>query len=248
MATSTLELSTGVAAAFARSPMATAGAAWELAGNSEGRFRLGFGSQVRAHVECRYGAPFAPPGPRLRDYVDAVRAYFRAFAGEAPLDHRGPYYRLTLLAQAWTPRVHAHGRIPINVAAVNPWMCRRAGEVADGVHVHPLHSARYLHDRLLPAVREGAALVGRGADEVALTIPLFAVAGDTAEARAGTLARARQQIAFYGSTKAYAFQFDDLGYEGTSAALNERLDAGDPKGMAAVVTDEMLGHFAVLDT
>ncbi len=246
LATRTLRLSTGVAVAFARSPMVTAGAAWELAANSEGRFRLGLGSQVRAHVERRYGTSFAPPGPRLRDYVEAVRACFRAFGGQAPLDHHGPYYRLSLLPPAWAPRPHPFGDIPIDVAAVNPWMCRMAGEVADGVHVHPLHSTQYLRQRLLPAVGEGAARAGRSAAEVELTIPVFAVVGDTPEARAASLARARRQIAFYGSTQAYAFQFDDLGFEGTSSVLNDRLKAGDLDGMDAVVTDEMLGHFAVV--
>lgn len=248
MATRSLRLSTGIAVAFARSPMVTAGAAWELAANSEGRFRLGLGSQVRAHVERRYGAEFTPPGPRLRDYVQAVRACFRAFRGEAPLDYRGRYYRLTLLPREWSPRPHPYGDVPIDVAAVNTWMCRMAGEVADGVHVHPLHSMHYLRHRLLPALDEGAAAVGRRAADVELTVPVFAVAGDTAAQRAEGLARARQQIAYYGSTRAYAFQFDDLGFAGTSAALNARLKAGDPEGMAAVITDEILEHFAVVGT
>lgn len=245
-ATSRLDLSTGIAVAFARSPMVTAGMAWELAELTGGRFRLGLGSQVRAHVERRYGAPFDSPGPRLRDYVDAVRACLRAFAGDGPLEHRGPFYELTLLPAAWAPRRHAFGDIKIDVAAVNPWMCRMAGAVADGVHVHPLHSVPYLRNRLLPAVGEGAARAGRTLGHVELTVPVFAVPGDSAEERAPLLASARRQIAFYGSTRAYAFQFDDLGFAGTSAMLNERLKAGDLEGMADVVTDEILEHFAVV--
>ena len=241
-----LELATGIAVAFARSPMLAAGLAWELADNTAGRFRLGLGSQVRAHVERRYGAAFDPPGPRLRDYVDAVRACFRAFRGEGPLLHEGPYYRLSLLPDAWVPRRHPYGDIAIDISAVAPWMCRMAGEVADGIHVHPLHSVPYLHNRLLPAVAEGTARSGREPGAVQLIVPVFAVPGDTPEERAGLLERARQQIAFYGSTRNYAFQFDDLGFEGTSARLNERLKAGDPAGMAATITDEMLEHFAVV--
>jgi alkanesulfonate monooxygenase SsuD/methylene tetrahydromethanopterin reductase-like flavin-dependent oxidoreductase (luciferase family) len=121
-----------------------------------------------------------------------------------------------------------------------------AGEVADGIHVHPFHSIPYLRNRLLPAVAEGAARAGRSAVEVELIIPVFAVPGDTAEERSKLLERARAGIAFYGSTKNYAFQFDDLGFEGTSARLNERLKAGDGPGMAALITDEMLEHFAVI--
>ena len=246
MATSRLRLSTGVAVAFARSPMVTAQLAWELADNTRGRFRLGLGSQVRAHVERRYGAAFDPPGPRVRDYVEAVKACFRAFRGDEPLAHHGPYYNLTLLPEAWAPRRHPYGDIKVDVAAVNPWMCAMAASTADGIHVHPLHSVEYLKKRLLPAVSEGALAAGRPPSEVELTVAVFAVAGDTKQERAPQLEWARRQVAFYGSTRNYAFQFDDLGFAGTSAALNERLKAGDLTGMSATVTDEMLAHFAVL--
>ena len=242
----TLELSTGIAVAFPRSPMIAASLAWELADNSGGRFRLGLGSQVKAHVERRYGAPFDPPGPRLRDYVEAVRACFRAFAGQEPLHHEGPYYSLTLLPAAWAPRRHGHADIAIDVSAVGPWMCRMAGEVADGVHVHPLHSVPYLERRLLPAVAEGATRAGRSAADFRLTVPVFAVPGDTPEEQRPLLDRARTQIAFYGATRNYAFQFEDLGFEGTSARLNGLLKAGDVAGMAAAITDDMLEHFAVV--
>lgn len=246
MATSRLRLSSGVAVAFARSPTVMAQLAWELAGNTAGRFRLGLGSQVRAHVERRYGMPFDPPGPRMRDYVEAVKACFRAFRGEGPLQHHGPYYDLSLLPADWVPPGHAYGDIKVDVAAVNDWMCRAAGAVADGVHVHPLHSAHYLRERLLPAIREGARSVGKDPAQVELTVAVFVVAGDTPEQRAPWLERARRQVAFYGSTRNYAFQFDDLGYVGTSAALNQRLKTGDVAGMSAIITDEVLGHFAVV--
>ncbi|HVX18143.1 MAG TPA: TIGR03617 family F420-dependent LLM class oxidoreductase [Acidimicrobiales bacterium] len=244
----TLEFSTGIAVAFPRSPMVAAGLAWELAENTGGRFRLGLGSQVRAHIERRYSAEFDPPGPRMRDYLEAVKACFRAFRGEEPLHHAGPYYNLSLLPAMWAPRRHGHGDVKVDVSAVGPWMCRMAGEVADGIHVHPFHSVPYLHDRLLPGVAEGAAEAGRDPSEVDLTIPVFAIPGDSPEERAPLLERARAQIAFYGSTKNYGFQFDDLGFEGTSAKLNERLKAGDIAGMAALITDEMLEHFAVVAT
>ncbi|MBA3655245.1 MAG: TIGR03617 family F420-dependent LLM class oxidoreductase [Actinobacteria bacterium] len=248
MAAPTLEFTTGIAVAFARSPMVAAGLAWDLADNTGGRYRLGLGSQVKAHVERRYASAFDPPGPRLRDYVEAVKACFRAFRGEEKLAHDGPYYKLSLLPPAWTPRPHDYGDIKIDVSAVGPWMCRMAGEVADGIHVHPFHSLSYLHNRLLPAVAEGAARAGRAPEDVQLIIPVFAVPGDTPEERAPLIDRARFQIAFYGSTRNYAFQFDDLGFEGTSALLNERLKAGDLAGMAAAITDEMLEHYAVITT
>jgi probable F420-dependent oxidoreductase len=241
-----LELSTGIAVAFPVSPMIAASIAWELAGNTGGRFRLGLGSQVRAHVERRYGADFDPPGPRMRDYVLAVKDALAAFRGEEKLDHHGPYYELTLLPGQWKPPPHEHGHIKVDVSAVGPWMTTMAGEVADGVHVHPLHSAHYLEHRLVPAVRTGAERAGRTLDDVDLLVPAFIVPGDSPEEREPLVRRARTQIGFYGSTKNYAFQFDDLGFEGTSARLNECLKAGDLDGLADTITDEMLDHFALI--
>ena len=241
----TLTFSTGIAVAFPISPMIAASIAWELTGNTAGRFRLGLGSQVRAHVERRFGADFDPPGPRLRDYVRAVRACFAAFRGER-LAHDGPYYQLSLLPDQFRPPEHGHGDIKVDISAVGPWMTTMAGEVADGVHVHPLHSMHYLEHRLLPAVGEGAAKAGRSSADVDLLVPVFIVPGDTPEEREFLAERARMQLAFYGSTRNYAFQFDDLGYDGTSARLNERLKAGDVAGLAATITDEMLDTYAVV--
>jgi len=241
-----LELSTGIAVAFARSPIVSAALAWELAENTQGRFRLGLGSQVKAHVERRYGAEYDPPGPRMKDYLLAVQACLRAFRGDERLHHDGPYYKLSLLPPEWAPRRHGFGDVKVDVSAVGPWMCEMAGAVADGIHVHPFHSMPYLHDRLLPAVAKGAESAGRSHDDVELTVPVFAVPGDTPQDRAALVERTRFQIAFYGSTRNYAHQFDDLGFEGTSARINERLKAGDLAGMAALITDEMLEHYAVI--
>ena len=242
-----LQFATGIAVAFPRSPMVSAAIAWELAANTGGRFRLGLGSQVQAHIERRYGVEFNPPGPRLKDYVEAVRACFAAFSGTAKLAHAGPYYNLSLLPAAWSPGALAEAVAApkIDISAVNPWMLRMAGEVADGVHVHPLHSMAYLRDMVVPCVAEGTARAGRQITDVSLLIPVFTIVGDTPEERAPTAAYVRQQIAFYGSTKNYAHQFDRLGFEGTSARLNERMKAGDMVAMAALITDEMLEHFAV---
>ncbi|MHB1138612.1 MAG: TIGR03617 family F420-dependent LLM class oxidoreductase [Microthrixaceae bacterium] len=242
----TLEFSTGIAVAFPISPMIAASIAWELAANTGGRFRLGLGSQVKAHVERRYGAEFDPPGPRMRDYVLAVKDSLAAFRGDRPLDHHGDHYRLTLLPDQWRPPAHDHGDVKVDISAVGPWMTKMAGEVADGVHVHPLHSLHYLEHRLVPAVRAGAAAAGRDPSDVDLLVPVFIVAGDTPEERAFLERRARTQIGFYGSTRNYAFQFDDLGFDGTSAVLNDRLKAGDLQGLGDTITDEMLDAFAVV--
>ncbi len=241
-----LAFSTGIAVAFPRSPMVSAQIAWELAANTGGRFRLGLGSQVKGHVVRRYSAPFDRPAPQMRDYIGAFRACIRAFRGEEKLHHEGPYYNLSLLPGAWAPPRHEFEDIRVDISAVGPHMCRVAGELCDGVHVHPMHSMPYIHNRLLPALAQGAARAGRDAGAVDLIVPVFAVAGDTPEQRAAGINRARSQIAFYGSTPNYAFQFDDLGWEGTTARLNERMKQGDIRGMAALITDEMLDAFAVV--
>jgi probable F420-dependent oxidoreductase len=242
----TLAFSTGIAVAFPVSPMIAASIAWELAGNTGGRFRLGLGSQVKAHIERRYGVAFDPPGPRMRDYVEAVKDALAAFRGERKLAHEGPYYQLSLLPDQWRPPMHEHGNIKVDVSAVGPWMTTMAGEVADGVHVHPLHSLQYLERRLIPAVEAGAAKADRSVSDVDLLIPVFIVPGDTPEGRSLLTRRAQTQIGFYGSTRNYSFQFDDLGFDGTSAKLNERLKAGDLDGLAATITDEMLEQYAIV--
>jgi probable F420-dependent oxidoreductase len=226
--------------------MVSAAIAWEVAGNTGGRFRLGLGSQVKGHVTRRYSAEFSQPALRMRDYVAAVKACFRAFRGEERLAHDGDFYQLSYLPPAWAPPRHDHGHVPVDISAVGPVMTRVAGEVADGVHVHPLHSMHYIDTRLRPALAEGAALAGRDVDEIDLIVPVFAAPGDTPEARAPLVDRARTQIAFYGSTPNYAFQFDDLGFEGTTERLNALMRSGDIAAMAAAITDEMLEHYAIV--
>lgn len=240
-----VDILTGVAVAFPRSPMVTAQVAWELAEATGGRFRLGLGTQVRAHVERRYGAEFDPPGPRLREYVQAVRAAFAAFAGEAPLAHEGDFWNLSLLPASWAPGKIDVPAPPIDVAAVNPWMVRMAGEVADGVHVHPLHTPTYLTETLLPNLTAGAARAGRSLDDLTVIVPTFAAPGDTQEEVDGWREVARMQVSFYGSTPNYAFVFDQVGAEGTTARIRERQKAGDVAGMAACIDDDLLEHFCV---
>jgi probable F420-dependent oxidoreductase len=240
-----LDVATAVAVAFPRSPMVTASIAWELAELTRGRFLLGLGTQVKAHVERRYSAEFDPPGPRLREYVLALRAIFAGFQGTAPLNFEGDYYHFSLLPPTWSPGPIDYPDVPIYIAAVNEWMVRMAGEVCDGIQVHPFHSPTYLRDTLKPAVAEGAKKAGRDPGDVKLAVPLMTIVGDTEEERAVLRERARTQIAFYGSTKNYGFLFDQLGFEGTSARLNTALKAGDMAGMSAIITDEMLPHYAV---
>jgi probable F420-dependent oxidoreductase len=240
-----LDLSTGIAVAFPRSPMVTAQVAWELADASGGRFRLGLGTQVRAHIERRYDAVFDHPGPRLAEYVGAVKACFAAFRGAEPLHFEGAFYNLSLLPGQWSPGAITVDDPPVDVAAVNPLMLRLAGAVADGIHVHPLNHPLYVEEVVLPNLRAGATHAGRDPAALHLTIPAFTAVGDTEEERRKWRERARAQVAFYGSTPNYAFIFDMLGAEGTTARIRERQKAGDIAGMTAVIDDDMLDQFVV---
>lgn len=246
MAAPSLHFSTGIAVAFPRSPMISASVAWELAQNTRGRFRLGLGSQVKGHVVRRYSAEFTPAAARLRDYVLAVKACFSAFRGDEKLAHDGPYYQLNYLPAAWSPPRHGFDDIKVDISAVGPIMTKVAGEVADGVHVHPLHSMHYVANRLLPGVAAGASAAGRDPGHIDLIVPVFAAPGDTPEEREPLVQRARSQIAFYGSTPNYAFQFDDLGFEGITPRLGALIRKGEFDAMAATITDEMLEQYAVV--
>ncbi len=243
-----VDLATGVAVAFARSPMVHAVTAWELADATGGRFRLGLGSQVRAHVVRRYSSEFDPPGPRLKEYVLAVRACFAAFRGEAPLSFEGKYYNLSMLPAMWNPGPLDVADPPLDIAAVNPWMLRTAGEVADGVHVHPMNSIPYFEQTMLPNLELGRDRVGRAKADFTLFVPLFTAGGDTPEQRASMRENTRGMVAFYGSTPNYAFIFEQLGRPGTTEALRAKQKSGDLAGMAALIDDDLLEHFIIEGT
>jgi probable F420-dependent oxidoreductase len=242
-----LELSTGVAVAFPRSPMVTAQVAWELQEATGGKFRLGLGTQVRTHAVRRYAASFDPPGPRLRDYVLAVKASFASFAGE-PLDHRGEFYELTFMNRQWSPGPIAYPAPAVDIAAVNPWMLRMAGEVANGVHIHPIGEPGYLRHTVQPNLAAGALAAGRDLSDIAVIVPVMCVVGDTDAERDHDREHMRNMLAFYGSTPNYAFVWDDAGFDGTTARIRERQKAGDLAGMAAQVTDEHMEVFTTEST
>jgi probable F420-dependent oxidoreductase len=242
-----LDLSTGVAVAFPRSPFVTAATAWELQDATRGKFRLGLGTQVRTHVVRRYGMAFERPGPRLRDYVRAVKACFAAFR-TGTLDHHGEFYDLDFITPQWSA-----GRIDasdpkVDVAAVNPWMLRMAGEVADGVHVHPLGEPGYIARRVVPNVAAGASKSGRSPDDIAVIVPVMTIVGDSDEERDHERELVRASMSFYGSTPNYAFIWDEAGFEGTTTRIREKQKAGDFKGMAAQITDEHIATFATEST
>ncbi len=210
--TSRLELGTGVAVAFSRSPMVVAQTAWDLARLSGGRFLLGLGTQVRAHIERRFGMSWDPPVPKLREYVQAVRAVWRSWQEGVALRAEGTYYRLTLMGPFFNPGPNPQPSIPILIAGVNEGLCRLAGEVADGFILHPMHSVRYLREFALPHIQEGLVKSGRTRAELQLYAPVIIAPGETRDELAAAVARARARIAFYGSTPTYRPLLDIIGY------------------------------------
>src|SRR4051812_29737789 len=242
-----LELSTGVAVAFPRSPFVTAASAWELQEATGGKFRLGLGTQVRTHVVRRYGADFERPGPRLRDYVRAVKACFKAFR-TGKLDHHGEFYNLDFIPPQWSAGPIDAADPKVDVAAVNPWMLRMAGAVADGVHVHPLGEPGYLARHVLPNVAAGAAKSGRSVSDIAVIVPVMTIVGDSDEERHHQREQVRASMSFYGSTPNYAFIWDEAGFEGTTARIREKQKAGDFTGTAAQITDDHIATFATEST
>jgi len=248
LSTTRLATGTAVAVAFPRSPTVTAAVAWELAEATGGRFTLGLGTQVKAHITRRYGVEFEHPGPRLREYVLALRALFRAFQGEERLDFHGEFFDLDLLPAMWSPGPIEHPDVPIFLSGVRPWMLRAAGEVAAGLHVHPLHSRRYLDEVIAPNLAAGLERSGRSVAELTLACPVYTIVGDDDEERDRWRQAARLQLAFYGSTRTYREVFEVHGWPGTSERLHELQKAGDVQAMGETITDEMLAVFAVEST
>jgi probable F420-dependent oxidoreductase len=248
LATESLTIGTSVAVAFARSPMVTAQAAWMLAAETGGRFVPGLGTQVRAHVERRFSAAFDHPGPRMREYVLAMRAIYRAFREEERLSFDGDFYSFSLLPKEWSPGPMDLPDPPVYLSAVRPWMCRMVGEVGDGMLVHPLSSLPYIDEVVRPAVAEGATRASRPLDDVTFVCPVMTAVADDEEGRARQRDLLRYRLAFYGSTPGYGIVFDASGWPGVGERLRDLQRLGDVEAMAALITDDMVDAFAVTST
>jgi len=238
-------LGTAIAIAFARSPMILAHIAWDLQKASGGRFVLGLGSQVKAHNERRFSVPWSAPAPRLREVVAALRAIWTAWQRRAPLDFRGQSYRFDLMTPFFDPGPIEHPQVPVYLAGVNPQMCRVAGEIADGLHVHSFHSERYLRECVHPAVQEGLNRAGRSRADFTFRASTMVVLGDSAEERKRHARGVKQQIAFYASTRTYQPVLAAHGLEDLVPRLHARSLAGDWEGMTDLISDATLDLFAV---
>lgn len=239
--TRSIQFGTGIAVSFARSPATLAYTAWDLAQASHGRFILGLGTQVQAHITRRFGMPW-PDSPvgKLREQLQAIRAFWNTWQTGAALNHRGEHYKLTLMSPFFNPGPIDHPDIPIYIAGVNTGLAHLAGESADGFLVHPFHTRQYLAEVLHPAIAQGASQAGRKVQDCAVSATAFVV---TAPEEADF---ARQQIAFYASTPSYRRVMDLHGWGETAEALTGLAPRGRWSEMFPLITDEMLELFAVI--
>jgi probable F420-dependent oxidoreductase len=248
LGTERIRIHTGIAVAFARNPMSIAYQANDLQLLSGGRFTLGLGSQVKPHITRRFSMEYSRPAARMREYILAMRAIWRAWETNERLDFRGEFYTHTLMTPFFDPGPNPHGNPQVLLAAVGPLMTEVAGEVADGVVCHGFSTERYLREVTLPALRRGAAKADRDLDGFEINAPGFVVAADTEEEMAAGIAEVRRQVGFYGSTPAYRGVLELHGWGGLGDELTELSKRGDWGGLSTLIDEEMLHTFAVIGT
>lgn len=246
--TSTIGLSTAVAIAFPRSPTSMAMTAWGMQKLSNGRFTLGLGSQVSAHIKRRYGMNPAPLGPWMRDYIGAVRAVWDCWQHGTKLDYESENYKLNLMVPLFDSGQLEWGAPPIHVAALNTYMCRVTGEVGDGLRPHPVCTPKYIKEVMLPAVADGAARAGRDPAEVKVIMrPMLATAPDE-ERLAPRIRDIRARVAFYASTPAYRPAFDIFGLNDLARQLSVLAREQRWEEMPDYIDDDVMNTFAVVGT
>ena len=244
--TTNVELGTGIAVAFARSPMNLAQIAWDLQSASEGRFILGLGSQIKPHITKRFSMPWSHPAARMREMILAIRAIWACWNDGTKLDFQGDFYTHTLMTPFFNPGPNAHGNAKIFLAGVGELMTEVAGEVCDGFLCHGFTTERYLREVTLPALERGAAKAGRTLADIEISGPAFVVTGNDEVEMAASIAGTKQQIAFYGSTPAYKGVLELHGWGGLQEELNKMSKEGKWKEMGELITDDILDTFAVV--
>jgi probable F420-dependent oxidoreductase len=247
--TSRLRMGTAIAVSFARSPANLAYLAWDLAAQSDGRCMLGRGTQVKAHIERRFGQPWPDSVTgKLREQIEVVRAFWDCWQNGTRLNYRGDYYKITLMSPFFNPgplpsplgEGPGVRSIPVYIAGVNTGLAKLAGELCDGFHAHPFHSVRYLREVILPAIEEGAQKERRKKEDVSVSVTAFvATTPDEMEF-------ARAQIAFYASTPSYRPVMELHGCEDVAEKLSAHAARGEWGEMPGLITDEMLGEFCLL--
>jgi len=239
--TSQLRVGTAIAVSFARSPANLAYTAWDLAAQSNGRFILGLGTQVKAHIERRFGQPWPESVTgKLREQIQVIRALWDCWQNGTKLNQRGEYYKITLMSPFFNAGAIEHPNIPIYIAGVNTGLAKLAGELCEGFHAHPFHSVRYLQEVILPAIEEGAIKERRKRKEISVSVTAF-VASTPEE-----MNFARAQIAFYASTPSYRAVMALHGWSDVAEKLSTHAAKGEWAEMPMLISDEMLGEFCLI--
>ena len=239
--TTRLSVGTAVAVSFARSPASLAYTAWDLAAQSNGRFILGLGTQVKAHIERRFGMPWPESVTgKLREQIQVIRAFWDCWQNGTKLNFRGEYYKITLMSPFFNAGAIEHPNIPIYIAGVNTGLAKLAGGICDGFHVHPFHSVRYLKEVMIPAIEEGAIKERRKRKDIAVSVTAF-VATTPEE-----MNFARAQISFYASTPSYRTVMDLHGWVDVAEKLSAHAAKGEWAEMPMLITDEMLSEFCLV--
>ncbi|BBZ43074.1 LLM class F420-dependent oxidoreductase [Mycobacterium parmense] len=244
--TSRIELGTNIAVAFARSPMTVANVAWDLQAYSKGRFILGLGTQIQAHIEKRFGMPWSHPARRMREFVAALHAIWSAWNDGTPLRFEGDFYTHKIMTPMFTPEPQPYSAPKVFLAAVGEAMTETCGEVADGHLGHPMVSRRYLDEVTMPALQRGIERAGRDRSQVEVSCEVLVATGDNDAELARATAAVRKQIAFYGSTPAYRRVLDLHGWGDLHTELHRLSLEGKWDAMGSLVDDEMLSAFAVV--
>ena len=237
-----------VAIAFPRVPHITANIAWDLQKYSGGRFVLGLGTQVKGHNERRFSVPWAPPGPRLRDYIGCMRAIWDSWQNGTKPDYEGEYYQYKLTSPMFNPGPIEHPDIPIVISAVNPFNARLAAEVCDGISLHGFSTFKYIREVLIPAVHEGARRAHKNPADIQIRGGGFVVTARTEAELAQARERTRRQISFYASTRSYSRVMATHGWDDEAAQLHRLSVEGKWNEMVDVITDDMMEEFCVIAT
>jgi probable F420-dependent oxidoreductase len=253
-ATESVTVGTSIAIAFARTPMTLASVGYDLARYSKGRFVLGLGSQIKPHIERRYSMPWSHPAPRMREFIQAMRAIWDAWQHGTKLDFRGEFYTHTLMTPFFTPEAHEYGPPPVYLAGVGELMTQVSGETADGFFIHPFTTRRYLDEVTLPALRRGRELgghaIGEGwsLGEFSVAGPSFVTVGRDEQEMAAAITGTKNQIAFYASTPAYRGVLELHGWGEIQPELGRLSKQGSWEQMGDLIDDDMLHTFSVVGT
>lgn len=243
-----VDLMTNVAIAGPRSPLHLAHTAYDLQCYSGGRFRLGLGSQIKVHIEKRYGAKWSKPAEQMAETIAAIKAIFACWEGQAPLNFRGQHFTHTLMPPNFNPGPNPYGPPPILMGALGPVMTRTAAEVADGLLVMPFHSIGHFQQRTMAAVHDGLGRAGRTLTDLQIIAQAMVAVGRTDAEQAAAINGVATLIAFYGSTPAYRPVLETEGWADLQPALNAMSKVGDYAAMRASITDEMVRTIGVVGT